>query len=78
MSSNFPEWSEPNTAQGNRNFVRLLLFRKDRAFARALNAATVQLSPSVVPAREYALDYDGEAEFQGWMNEIRSGQKAGA
>lgn len=68
------EFSEPFTVHGNRNFVRILLFRKDRAFARALNTAVIQLSPPVIPAREYELDYDGEAELQNWMNQIRSGR----
>ncbi|MGH7239454.1 MAG: hypothetical protein ACREHG_05225 [Candidatus Saccharimonadales bacterium] len=28
-----------------------------------------------VPAREYELDYDAEAELQSWMNELRSARK---
>jgi hypothetical protein len=35
------------------------------------------ISRSVVPAREYDLDYDPGAEEQDWMNEIRSSRTSG-
>jgi hypothetical protein len=69
----------PYTAQGNSAWVRIHLFLNDRQFARALNAATLQVEArhTVMCHLDHeALAVHDEGELQGWMNEIRRARRA--
>lgn len=66
-------FAEPNTAEGNRSFVRLLLKQKRPVLSRVLEAVVHGVSREHDEACFY---YDPEREAVNWMNELRAGREA--